>query len=118
MIYLSMWLAAATEILFIAAQILHRPADPTMFITTLGWPVYYAGCLGLAFGMAWVVKTGGFGDMYPFTKAAQQLFPGLPVRRLRDLWFTFLTGFALFAFPLVLGSMAAVLCYIELMHRR
>lgn len=50
-LYFSLALAVIAEMLFITAQIVQHPAQPLMFIATLGWPFYYAGVVGVAFGI-------------------------------------------------------------------
>lgn len=81
--------------------ILERPFNPILLILTIGWPLYYAVMIGLAFGMAWVAKGG---RMSGWPDELQRRFPALPIQGFFKGWLTFGVRFTLIAFPLLASA--------------
>jgi len=73
LIRFSLLLAGLAWIAFIVLQILLR-RKPEMWILTLGWPIYYGGVVGVAYGMLGVSSRGGPAANWPFLPNQAKVF--------------------------------------------
>lgn len=110
--YISLGLAILAWVNFIITQFLYRPADPMLFILTLGWPCYYAVLFGITRVIAWQATQANSPAWYP--APVECAFPWTIRRRFHAA----IAPVALISFSVIAFSISIVAVTTTLLHHR